>query len=147
MLSLLLTVQTSIICLISLCLQITARLLLSIVFKTCLTSETHCSTCAGYHLRLKDTLKLQNTVRVDVTACHLLVFSLDVSICVTVLLYLFIFHFPGVGAVFISPSYGILSTIFAEISLLRITTFSILISLVNVTNILLIFFSILLIII
>lgn len=32
------------------------RLFLSIVFKMCLTSETHCSTCAGYHLRLKDTL-------------------------------------------------------------------------------------------
>lgn len=68
--------------------------------------------------------------------------------CSDLFIYLFSFFFPrGVCVCFISSSYGVLTIAFVAISLFRITTFSVLISLVNVTNILLIFFSKLLIII
>lgn len=99
--------------------------------------------CLGWvSFEIKRHSKLQHTVRVDVIACHLLVFSLYVSICMSVLIYLFsLFPCVCVCVCLIPFSCSILIIAFAERSLLRITTFSIVISLVNVTNILLSFCS------
>lgn len=114
--------------------------LLRVVFKTSRTSEAQCSACAGCPWRLKDTLNWEH----GQGGCDssLSPPSLPwMCLCVSALIYLF----PQV-CVLIS-SYSVLPIAFAEIALLSITTCSILISLVNVTNILLIFFSKLIIIV